>query len=41
MQSIFLQSVENANLKSDVPDFQIGDRVEVHQKILDGQKERI
>ncbi|MBA4064514.1 MAG: 50S ribosomal protein L19 [Isosphaera sp.] len=33
--------VERANLKTDVPDFRIGDRVEVHQKILDGQKERI
>jgi large subunit ribosomal protein L19 len=41
MQSVFLQAVENANLKTDVPDFQIGDRIEVHQKILDGQKERI
>ena len=28
-------------LKSDVPDFQVGDRIEVHQKILDGAKERI
>jgi large subunit ribosomal protein L19 len=33
--------VEKAHLKSDVPDFRIGDRVEVHQKILDGVKERI
>jgi large subunit ribosomal protein L19 len=36
-----LQVVNNANLKSDVPDFRIGDRVEVHQKLLDGQKERV
>jgi large subunit ribosomal protein L19 len=41
MQSLLLQSVERANLKNDVPDFRIGDRVEVHQKILDGQKERV
>lgn len=33
--------VERANLKSDVPDFRIGDRVEVHQKLLDGAKERV
>src|SRR5215469_17921513 len=33
--------VEKANLKNDVPDFRIGDRIEVHQKILDGAKERI
>lgn len=33
--------VERANLKNDVPDFRIGDRIEVHQKILDGAKERV
>jgi large subunit ribosomal protein L19 len=33
--------VEKANLKTDIPDFRIGDRVEVHQKILDGAKERV
>ncbi len=33
--------VEKANLRNDVPDFRIGDRVEIHQKILDGVKERI
>jgi large subunit ribosomal protein L19 len=33
--------VEKENLKTDVPDFRIGDRVQVHQKILDGAKERI
>jgi len=33
--------VDSQNLKTDVPDFQIGDRVEVHQRILDGVKERI
>ena len=36
-----IRLVDLANLKTDVPDFRIGDRVEVHQKILDGQKERI
>jgi large subunit ribosomal protein L19 len=41
MMTIFMQEVEKANMKSDIPDFRIGDRVEVHQKILDGQKERV
>jgi large subunit ribosomal protein L19 len=36
-----IELVENANLRSDVPDFRVGDRVEIHQKILDGAKERI
>lgn len=36
-----MQAVERANLKSDIPDFRIGDRIEVHQKLLDGAKERI
>jgi len=35
-----IQLVERANQKTDIPDFRIGDRVEVHQRILDGQKER-
>jgi large subunit ribosomal protein L19 len=41
MISPHMQTVENSNLKNDVPDFQIGDRIEIHQKILDGAKERI
>jgi large subunit ribosomal protein L19 len=36
-----LALVEQPNLKNDVPDFRIGDRVQVHQKILDGAKERV
>lgn len=41
MISPHMQIVENANLKTDVPEFHIGDRIEIHQKILDGAKERI
>ena len=41
MKTKFIQLVEEQNLKTDVPDFRIGDRIEVHQKILDGAKERI
>jgi large subunit ribosomal protein L19 len=40
VQTKAIQLVERANLRTDVPDFRIGDRVEVHQKILDGAKER-
>ena len=41
MQSKFLQAVEDKHKKADVPDFQVGDTIIVHQKLLDGQKERI
>jgi large subunit ribosomal protein L19 len=33
--------VEDRHARTDVPDFQVGDTVVVHQKLLDGQKERI
>ena len=36
-----IESVERGNLKTDIPDFRVGDRIEVHQKLLDGAKERI
>ena len=41
MQSKFLQAVEDKHKKADVPAFQVGDTIIVHQKLLDGQKERI
>jgi large subunit ribosomal protein L19 len=41
MRTPLIAAVEQANLKNDVPDFRIGDRIEVHQKILDGAKERV
>lgn len=41
MRTPLIDAVEKANLKADVPDFRIGDRIEVHQKILDGAKERV
>lgn len=37
----YLRVVEQSQLKTDIPEFRIGDRVEVHQRILDGAKERI
>src|SRR4051812_6178092 len=41
MLSPLMQIVETENTKTDVPEFQVGDRIEVHQRILDGAKERI
>lgn len=41
MKHRFLQLIEDQNKKGDVPDFRIGDTVDVHQKLLDGQKERV
>jgi large subunit ribosomal protein L19 len=41
MQNKFLQAVESVHLKADIPPFQVGDTVVVHQKLLDGAKERI
>jgi len=36
-----LALVEKSSLKADVPDFRIGDTVDVHTRILEGEKERI
>jgi large subunit ribosomal protein L19 len=33
--------VEETSIKKEVPQFEIGDTVDVHQRILEGQKERI
>ena len=41
MISPFMKIIEQGTLKADVPDFRVGDRVEIHQKILDGAKERV
>ena len=36
-----MQLVEQSSLKEEVPEFEIGDTVDVHTKILEGEKERI
>jgi large subunit ribosomal protein L19 len=41
MSQQILELVEKSSLKSDVPEFQIGDTVDVHTRILEGEKERI
>jgi large subunit ribosomal protein L19 len=41
MKNKFIQAVEEANLRKEIPVFSVGDQVDVHQRILEGQKERI
>jgi len=41
MSQQILEKVEKSSLKSEIPDFKIGDTVDVHTRILEGEKERI
>ena len=41
MSQQILEMVEKSSLKAEVPEFKIGDMVDVHTKILEGDKERI
>ena len=41
MSQQILELVEKSSLKTDVPEFAIGDTVDVHTRILEGEKERI
>jgi large subunit ribosomal protein L19 len=41
MSQQIIQLVEQPQLKADLPDFEIGDTVDVHTRILEGEKERI
>ena len=41
MKNRIMTLVEEAHRKKDLPVFAIGDQVDVHQRILEGQKERI
>lgn len=41
MSQQLLNLVEQSSLKENVPEFEIGDTVDVHTKILEGEKERI
>lgn len=40
-QQEVINLVEKPNLRSDIPDIEIGDTVDVHCRILEGEKERI
>jgi large subunit ribosomal protein L19 len=41
MSQQIMNQVEQASLKAEVPFFEVGDTVDVHTKILEGNKERI
>lgn len=41
MQNRFMELVEQTSMKESVPHFEIGDTVDVHVRILEGEKERI
>src|SRR3954451_12087038 len=41
MTNKILEQVEQAYLKKDVPQFTVGDTVDVHTRIVEGDKERI
>ena len=41
MTNKILEQVEQAYLKKDVPQFAVGDTVDVHTRIIEGEKERI
>ncbi|TWT37947.1 50S ribosomal protein L19 [Posidoniimonas corsicana] len=41
MSQQIIDLVEKASLKEDKPQFEVGDTVDVHNKILEGNKERI
>ena len=41
MNQQLMDLVEKDSLKTEVPEFEIGDTVEVHTKILEGEKERV
>lgn len=41
IQDILIQSIDEDQLKTDLPVFCVGDTVRVHQRIIEGEKERI
>src|ERR1700712_1288131 len=41
MQNRLMELVEQSSMKATVPKFEIGDTVDVHVRILEGEKERI
>ena len=41
MSQQIMELVERTNIKEETPHFEIGDTVDVHTKILEGEKERI
>ncbi len=40
-QNQVIQAVENEQLKKDIPAFRVGDTINIHMRIAEGEKERI
>lgn len=41
MQNQLMETVEQSSMKASIPKFEIGDTVDVHVRILEGEKERV
>jgi len=41
MQNAKIAEIENEQLRTNIPDFRVGDTVRVHYKIVEGDKDRI
>jgi large subunit ribosomal protein L19 len=41
MRNELIKNIEQAYLKKDVPSFRVGDTVDVHTRIIEGEKERV
>jgi len=41
MNQSIIKELENEQLKSDIPNFKVGDTIRVHNKIVEGTRERI
>ena len=39
--SLIIQKIDSEQLKSDIPEFDVGDSVKVHTRVKEGNKERI
>jgi large subunit ribosomal protein L19 len=41
MQNAKIAAIENEQLRTNIPDFRVGDTVRVHYKIVEGDKDRV
>jgi large subunit ribosomal protein L19 len=41
MQAKLLEVIDAATARTDIPEFRVGDTIDIHQKLLDGAKERV
>lgn len=41
MNNEIIKEIESAQLKSDIPDFNVGDTVKVYAKVVEGSRERL